>query len=126
MPTHPTAVRNGIADFVVDLLDVGTTNTGARLVLDTSGDVEVATIPLADTTSFGAAAAGVATALSPPFEDPSATGGTTTKCRVTDRDNADVILGTVGTSGTDVILSSNVITATDVVRITSMTYTAPS
>ena len=122
--THPTGVRNSIADGVVDQLDLGSTNATPRLVLNTSGDVEVATLNMS-VTSFGAAAAGVATAAAI-TADPSATGGTTTKFRLTDRDNGIIIEGSVGTSGTDIVLSSNVITATDTVSMSSLTYTAPS
>ena len=122
--THPVAVRNSIADGVVDQLDLGSTNATPRLVLNTSGDVEVATLNMS-VTSFGAAAAGIATAATI-ANDPSATGGTTTKFRLTERDNGIIIEGSVGVSGTDIILSSNVIAATDTVSISSLTYTAPA
>jgi hypothetical protein len=122
--THPAAVRNSIADGVVDQLDLGSTNSTPRLVLNTSGDVEVATLNMS-VTSFGAAAAGIATAAAI-ADDASATGGTTTKFRLTDRDNGIIIEGSVGTSGTDIVLSSNVIAATDTVSISSLTYTAPA
>lgn len=123
--THPVAVRNDIADLVVDKLDLGTTNPNGRLVLNTSGGVEVATLNLANP-AFGAAVAGVATAGAI-ADDTNATGGTTTKCILTDRDNATIIEGSVGatSSGADIELSSNVIGATDTVQISSLTYTAP-
>ena len=124
--THPVAVRNSIADLVVDKLDLGTTNANGRLVFDTSGDVEVATLNFSNP-AFGAASAGVATA-SAITEDSSATGGTTTKCKLTDRDNVTIVQGSVGStgSGADIELSSNVIGATDTVQISSLTYTAPN
>lgn len=122
--THPAAVRNSIADGVVDQLDLGSTNATPRLVLNTSGDSEVATLNMS-VTSFGAAAAGIATAATI-SDDASATGGTTTKFRLTDRDNGIIIEGSVGTSGQDINLSSNVIAATDTVSISSLTYTAPA
>ena len=122
--THPTATRNSIADHVVDKLDVGSTNATGRLFLNTSGDVEVATLNFANP-AFGAAAAGVATANTI-ADDTSATGGTTTKCELVDRDETIIVQGSVGTSGTDIILSSNIIGATDTVQISSLTYTAPA
>lgn len=122
--THPATVRNSIADGVVDQLDLGTGTTEGRLVLNTSGDVEVATLNLSNP-AFGAAAAGVATAAAI-SDDASATGGTTTKFRLQDRDSGIIIEGSVGTSGTDIVLSSNVIAATDTVSISSLTYTAAS
>ena len=123
MATHSTAVRNSLADLVVDLLEVGTTNANGRLIFRTSGDVEVATLNFSNP-AFGAASAGVATA-SAITSDPSATGGTTTKATFEDRDNLEILEATVGTSGTDIILSSTVIAATDTVAVTSLTYTAP-
>lgn len=122
--THPAAVRNSIADGVVDQLDLGSGNAEGQLILRTSGDVEVATLDMSNP-AFGAAAAGVATAAAI-SDDPSATGGTTTKFTLEDRDSAIIIEGDVGTGGTDIVLSSNVIAATDTVSISSLTYTAPS
>lgn len=122
--THPAAVRNSIADGVVDQLDLGSGTSEGRLVLNTSGDAEVATLNLSNP-SFGAAAAGIATA-SAISDDTSATGGTTTKFRLIDRDAGIIVEGSVGTSGQDINLSSNIIGAGDTVSITSLTYTAPS
>jgi hypothetical protein len=53
--THPTAVRTGIADFVVDQLDEG--SPPGHLVFQTSGDVAVATLTFSST-AFGAASSG--------------------------------------------------------------------
>ena len=122
--THPTAVRNSIANGVVDQLDLGTGTAQGRLVLNTSGDVEVATLALSNP-AFGAAVAGVATAAAI-ADDASATGGTTTKFRLQNRDAGIIIEGSVGTAATDIILSSNVITATDTVSMSALTYTAPA
>ncbi len=122
--THPVATRNDLANLIVDKLDVGTTNPSGRLLLNTSGDVEVATLPFS-ATAFGAAAAGVATANAI-TDDSSATGGTTTKGQLIDRDETVIVECSVGTSGTDIILSSNIIAATDTVSMSSLTYTAAS
>lgn len=122
--THPVAVRNSIVDGVVDQLDLGSTNSTPRLVLNTSGDVEVATLNMS-VTSFGSSAAGIATAAAI-ADETNATGGTTTKFRLTDRDNGIIIEGSVGTSGTDIILSSIVIAATDTVSMASLTYQGPA
>lgn len=123
MATHPTPVRNGIVDFVVDQLDVGSANATPRLIFQTAANAEVATLNMANP-AFGASAAGVATAGAI-VDDTSATGGTTTKCILTSRDNTTVIEGTVATSGADINLSSTAIGANDTVRITSLTYTGP-
>lgn len=123
MPTHPTNVRNAMADTVVDLLDVGSTND-PRIVFETSGDAEVATVDMDGGTAFGAAAAGVATVTST-VDDTNATGGTMDHVVLSDNDNADVILATIGTSGTDFIVSSLVVPGGATVQVTSLTYTAP-
>jgi len=126
MATHTTAVRSGIADYVVDLIDAGTTDANGDLVFLTSGDVEVSTLAMSNP-AFGAAAAGVATAATI-TSDPSATGGTIAKFRLMDRDNAQVFEGSCSLTGNggEMILSSLVISATEEVRADSLTYAAPS
>lgn len=120
--THPTAVRNAIADAVVDLIDAG---AGAgTLEFQTSGDVEVATLTFSDP-AFGAAASGTATA-SAITSDTTATGGTIAKFAIKDSDDTDVIYGSVGTAGEDINLSSLVVAANDTVSVSSLTYSAPA
>lgn len=120
---HTTAVRNGIADFVVDRVDAG---AGAgTLVFQTSGDVEVATLTFS-TTAFGAAASGIATAAAI-TSDSSATGGTIAKFRIFDSNALEVLSGTAGSVGTeDIVLSTATIGSGDTVSCSSLTYTAPA
>lgn len=75
--THVTAVRNTLADACVDLIDAGTTDPNGDLVIMTSADAEVATLPCSDP-AFGAAAAGTATANAI-SDDTDAAGGTAAK-----------------------------------------------
>ena len=120
--THVVAIRNTLADTVVDLIDFA---AGAgTLIFQTSGDVEVATLTFSDP-AFGAASTGTATA-SAITDDSSATGGTVGKFRIKDSDAAEVVSGTVTATGGggDITLSSLVITATDTVSMTSLTYSA--
>ena len=120
--THPTTVRNGMANYVVDLIDAG---AGAgTLELQTSGDVEVATLTFSDP-AFGDAASGVATANSI-TSDTSATGGTVAKFIIQDSDSTLVVSGTVtGTGGGgDIEMSSVSVGAGDTVSMSSLTYTA--
>lgn len=123
--THPTAVRNGIADFVVDQVDGGTTNPQGDLLLQTAGESTLATLNLSNP-AFGAAAAGVATAAAI-SDETNATAGTATIGKLVDRDGTEIVRCSVGAtgSGEDIELSSNVFSAGDTVRITSLTYTAP-
>jgi hypothetical protein len=120
--THPTAIRNAIADLVVDRLDLGSGTSAGRLVFLTAGAVAVATLPLSNP-AFGAASAGTATANSI-TSDTNAAGGTTTNFALRDRDATPIVQGTVGTSGSDINMSSVVIGAGDTVSVSSLTYTA--
>ena len=120
--THPTTVRNGLADYVVDLIDAG---AGAgTLEFQTSGNVEVATLTFSDP-AFGAATGGTATA-SAITSDTSATGGTVAKFVVKDSNGNPVFYGAVGTSGSDINLSSLSVGVGDTVSISSLTYSAPA
>ena len=124
--THPTAVRNTIADTVTALADVGTTAAGGQWELQTSGSVEVATLISSSTTAFGVASVGVCTAATI-NDDTSATGGTATKYELQNRDALAVCLGSVSNTGGsgDIKLSTEVIGAGVTVQLTSFTYTAP-
>lgn len=114
--THTTAVRNGLADYVVDQLD------GGNLVFMTSGDSEVATLAL-NATAFGAAASGTATANAI-TDDTSATGGTVALFKMETSVATEIFRGTVSTSGADINLTSLSIGAGDTVQMTSFTYSA--
>ncbi len=116
--THETAARNGIADYIVDQLDGGT------LEFQTSGDVEVATLTFG-TPAYGAAAAGVATANAI-TSDTNATGGTIAKAQQKTSGATAVVNCAVGTSGSDINLSSVTVGAGDTVAVSSLTYTAPA
>lgn len=120
--THPTSVRNTVADAVVDLIDAG---AGAGTIqFQTSGDVEVATLTYSDP-AYGSAAAGTATANSI-TSDTNATGGTVAKSAHYDSDSTLVFSTAVGTSGSDINLSSLSVGSGDTVSMSSLTYSAPS
>ena len=120
--THPTAVRDIIANAVVDSIDVG---GAGSLIFQTSGDVEVATLTFS-ATAFGASSSGTATA-SAITSDTSATGGTVAKFKIQNGSAADAgFAGAVSTSGSDINLSSLAVGAGDTVSISSLTYTAPA
>jgi len=122
--TITTAARNAACNAIVDLIDVGTTDANGDLVIKTSGDVEVATLALSNP-AFGAAATGVATAGAI-SDDINATGGTAAKFVMQDRDNTEVFNGAVGTSGSDLNLSSTTVGAGDTVSVSSFTATMPA
>lgn len=119
--THPDTVRNGMADYVVDRLDAG---AGAgQLVLQAADNSVVATLTFADP-AFGSATGGVATA-NPITSATGVPGGTATKFKATDSEGVICFSGTVGTSGTDIVLTNNVIGGGETVAVDSLTYTAP-
>lgn len=120
--THPVAVRDVLADTVVDLLDAG---AGAGfLIFKTSGDAEVATLTFSDP-AFGNSSVGIATANAI-TDDSNATGGTTDRFDGEDSNNLDVFFGSVGVSAQDINLSSVVIAASDTVAVTALSYAAPA
>lgn len=124
MLTHPTmATRNGIADYVVDQLDLNT--PPAKLVMLTAGGATVATLTFGNP-AFGAAASGTATA-GPIAADSSAIGGTIAKAELRQGGGTPIILCSVTAAGGggDIQMSSVVISPGQQVSLTSLTYSAP-
>jgi hypothetical protein len=123
--THSTAIRNTLADAVVDAIDAGSTNAAGKLQIATSTafTTVLATLAFANP-AFGAAASGTATANAITPDNNAAATGTAAAFRIVNRDDTEILRGTVGTSGSDINLSSTSITAGDTVTITSLTYSA--
>lgn len=122
MATLSTAGRDAACNAVVDLLDAG--SPPGNLVFRTSGDVEVATLPFSNP-AFGNSSTGTATAGSI-TSDTSATGGTTTKATLENAAGTAVLTVTVGTSGSEINLSSTAIGAGDTVSMSALTVTMPA
>lgn len=120
--THATALRNTLCDAAVDAIDSGVSD--GTLEFLTSGDVEVATLTFS-ATAFGAASGGSASANSI-TSDTNATGGTIAKFQIKDGSGTAIIFGAVGTSGSDINLSSLAVGAGDTVSLSALTYTAPA
>jgi hypothetical protein len=123
--THPTDVRNGIADYVVDLIDAG--GAGTIVFQDaTVGDSDVATLTF-DTVAFGAATGGVATAAAI-TDDTDCNAGTVGKFTVFSGAGDSCFTGSVTATGGggDIILSSTSIGSGDTISISSLTYEAPN
>ena len=121
--THGPATRTGIADYVVDSLDLNT--PPGKIIMQTSGGTTVATLTFSNP-AFGAASSGVATA-SAITADSSAVGGTVAKAEFRQGGGTAVVLCSVTATGGggDITLNSVVISAGQQVSITSLTYTAP-
>lgn len=125
--TLTTAARNAACNAIVDLLDAGAGAATIKMCL-ADGTTEVATLTMNDP-AFGNAATGVATMdNSPTVEDTSATGnaGAITIAIFQDSDNTEVFRCAVGTSGSDINMTNNVVAATEGVQLTSFTFTVPA
>ena len=121
--TLETALRNAMADAIETEMASGAGTSNMKL--ETSGDVEVATINFQNP-AFGAAAAGVITLQGVPLSDTNATGGTVAQFSLYDRNGDKQLEGVVATSGQDLDLSSLAVGATDTVELTSFTLTVPA
>jgi len=119
--TLTTAARDAMCNALVDLVDVG---GAGSLEIMTSGDVEVATLPLS-ATAFGASSTGVATAAAI-TSDTSATGGTAALHRFMSGGATEIWRGNVLTSGGDLNLSSLSVGAGDTVSCSAYTVTVPA
>jgi hypothetical protein len=117
-----TVSRNAMCNALVDLVDAGTGD--GYLAFETSGDVEVATLPFG-ATAFGNAATGVATANAI-TSDTNATGGTVAQASVFDGDDQKLWENTVSTSGAEINLSSLAVGAADTVLMSAFTVTVPA
>ena len=122
--THPTAVRNILADTVVDRIDLGP--AAGTLVMQTAASAEVATLTFSDP-AFGVSSGGIAAAAAI-TADASATGGTITKAILQDSSNNLVCSCSVTATGGggDIELNSVVVSAGQEVSVSSLTYTAPA
>jgi len=115
--THAAGLRDTLSDAVDTAI-----GTSGFLEFRDSGDTEVATLALS-ATAAGASSSGTITfnAIS---DDTSATGGTVAKFALTTSVPADVVLGAVATSGSDINMSSLVVGAGDTVSCSSLTYSS--
>ena len=122
--THPTSVRTGIADHVVDQLDAGT--PPGKIVMQTAAGAAVATLTFANP-AFGAASNGVATANAI-VADSNAVGGTIAKAELRQGAGTPIILCSVTATGGggDIQLNSEMISEGQQVSLTSLTYAAPA
>jgi hypothetical protein len=122
--THPTAIRNLIADLVVDQLDLNT--PPGKIVMLTGASAVVATLTFGNP-AFGASATGTATANAI-VADTNAVGGTIAKAELRQGNATPIVLCSVTATGGggDIQLNSVVISAGQQVSLTSLTYSAPA
>ena len=121
--TLTTTSRTIACNAVVDLVDVGSSNSQIEL-RNALGDT-IVTIQLPNP-AFGAASSGVATANGLPLTGTAWTGGVLTTYAVYSRSEAIVWTGTIGTSAADMIVDNTTIATGQAITITSWTHTHPA
>lgn len=121
--THPTAIRNGMADYVCGQININT--PPGKLIFQTAGAVTVATC-IFSATAFGASSAGTSTAAAI-TDDTNAVGGTIAKAEIRQGGATPVILCSVTATGGggDIEMNSLVISAGQTVHVSALTYSAP-
>ena len=122
--TLTAAARNAAADAVVDLLDGGTGDATGDIAFSTSAPATLCVCNLSNP-AFGAASAGVATAAAISTGTATAA-GTVALALFRNRANTEIFRCAVGTSGSDINLSSVSIAINDTISISSLTYTQPA
>lgn len=122
--TLATSVRNLSVDAMTASLNSGTGDPSGDILFTTSSDVAVANLTLSNP-AFGASVNGTATAntITP---DTNATGGVTTRAQFRNRANTEQWRCNVGTSGSDINLTSTTVPAGGTVQLTSITFTQPA
>lgn len=123
--SHPTSVRNLLADTVVDLIDQASTEVGTLRFTDS--DSTLICILTFTTTAFGSAATGEAVANS--ITDGNSTlSSTVTVATIYNFATLEVLACSVTSTGGggDIELSSNVISSAQTISMTALTYTAPT
>lgn len=122
--THATAVRTGIANYVVDLIDAG--GGAGKLKFYTANYADLMATLNFSATAFDPAASGEAAMTTGAITGTITLAGTNTMAKFYITDFADTVLvaGDVGTSGADINLTSVSFNQNDTVTINSLTYVA--
>lgn len=126
--THSTAVRNAVANTVVDSIDTGGGLGSLNFRTAPEAGTAIASLPFQNPAfgTAGAVTAGLATA-EPITDDPTAQAGTVTAFDVKNSSGDTIFQGSVSvTGGTgDIKLSSVLIGQNDTISVSLLTYTAP-
>lgn len=125
--TLTNTARSAAADAVVDLLDGGSGDATGDINFQTAGAVSLATCNLSNP-AFGAASNGVCTAaaISQGTVSGSSNPSTIAVALFRNRANTEIFRCAVGTSGSDINLSSVAVNNSDTIDISSLTYTQPA
>lgn len=125
--TLATAARNAACDAIVDLLDGGTGDATGDIAFSTSAPATLCVCTLA-ATAFGAASSGVATAgtIASGTVSGSSNPSTVALALFRNKANAEIFRCAVGTSGSDINLSSVSVNDGDTITVSSLTFTVPA
>jgi hypothetical protein len=125
-------LESGLRDLMVnalgDAVDVGVTEAGGKLVIETVADAEISLHRFADPAfdTAPATATGIITLQSTPIDDTSAVAGTADQFSIYNRNDLKILEGGVAVTGEDLDLSSLVVGGGDTVSLTSFTITMPA
>lgn len=121
--TLTATAKSAACDAIVDLLDGGSGDASGDIAFSTSAPATLCVCNLS-TTAFGAASSGVATAAA--ISTGTASGsGTIALALFRNKSNTEIFRCAVGTSGSDINLSSVAINTNDTISISSLTVTVP-
>jgi len=125
--TLTTAARNAACDAIVDLIDGGAGDATGDIKFSTSAPATLATCNMTNP-AFGSAATGVATAaaISQGTVSGSSNPSTIALALFNNRANTEIFRCAVGTSGSDINLSSVSVNNGDTIDVTSLTFTVPA
>jgi hypothetical protein len=121
--TISTASRNAACDAVVDLVDVSGPGT---LKFYTAGFATLLATLTFSNPAFGAAATGTATANAITADTSADATGTAASFKIFDGAGAEILLGSVGTSGQDINFNTVSWTTGDNISVSSLTVTMPA
>lgn len=123
---HDNSARNVLADALVDLFDIGSANSEGRLKIFTTGGITLLATVLMVNPAFDEAIVGVAAGLGLPWSDPLASGsGLAAEFIAVDRDEDIVLIGAVAQSDAELNFPQLEIAVNDIVKILTVSYTAP-
>ncbi len=125
--TLTEAARNAACDAIVDLLDGGSGDASGDIAFAAAGPAVVCECDFS-TTAFGAASAGVATAaaISPGTVSGSSNPSTVSMALFRNKSDTEIFRCAVGTSGSDINISSTSVNDGDTITVTSLTFTVPA
>lgn len=125
--TLATAARNAACDAIVDLLDLGSGDATGDIAFSTSAPATLCVCNLA-ATAFGSASTGVATAatIANGTVSGSSNPSTVALALFRNKSNAEIFRCAVGTSGSDINLSSVSVNDGDTISVSALTFTVPA